>query len=229
MQRSSYKRDARVPQGGEVLYRLTNSVLIVDPDIGDSRDIGSHVDEDQRNLTETKVLQQGFFHAEGEDRHPIHPAFDHAAHRRFHPFWIMHGRGQKDFVVVLDGEILEGLNDLREKWIGNFGNDQPQDAAPARNQSSRLGVGEVAEFVHHLPHPLGKLGIDGGNMVDRSGHGGSGNLRSPRDLTDIHGDLPGNHAPTKVHLTIAVRAARGRDAKFRKRLPRLAIALRRGG
>jgi len=58
MQRTSDKRDASVPQGGEMLYSRTNSVLIVDPDIGDSSDMGSYVDEYQRDTPETKVFEQ---------------------------------------------------------------------------------------------------------------------------------------------------------------------------
>ena len=134
MRRPGNKRDARVPKCGQMLYRLTNSVLIVDPDIGDPLDIGSYVDEYQRNTSETKVFEQGFFHAEGEDCHPVHAAFDHAPYGQFHPFGIIHGRGEQDFVVILDRKIFKRLHDFREKGIGEFRNDQAKNAAPSGNQ-----------------------------------------------------------------------------------------------
>src|ERR1019366_3086512 len=76
---------------------------------------------------------------------------------------------------------------LRKKWIGDFGNDQPKNATPPRNQSPSLRIGEITKFVDHLPDPFGKLRIDGGNAINRSGYGGGGNFRSSRDFTNVHG------------------------------------------
>src|SRR5580658_3303111 len=99
----------------------------------------------------------------------------------------MHGRGQQDLVVVLHCENLEGLNDLRKERIGNFGNDQPKNTTPPRHQSPSLRIRKITELVDYLPHSFGKLRIDGGNVVNRSGYGGGGNFGSPSDLADIHG------------------------------------------
>jgi hypothetical protein len=123
MQRSSDEGDARMPERGQMLYRLPDSILIVNADVSYSRHVGSDVNEYQRNLTETKVFDQRVFHAEGQDRHPIHPALDHASHRRFHAFRVVHGGGDQYLVVVFDRLILEGLYDLREKRVGNLRDD----------------------------------------------------------------------------------------------------------
>src|ERR1700683_5254637 len=186
MQWASNKGDARVPEGSEVLHCLTDSVLIVDPDIGDARDVGPHIDEYQRYPTETKVLDQHFFHPKGQDRHTIDASFDHAPDRRLHSLRVMHRRGKKDLIVIFDREVLEGLYNLREERISDFRDDQAENAAPSRHQSPSLGVGEIAELVDDLPHPLGKLGIDGGNAIDGTRYRSSGNLRSARDFTNIH-------------------------------------------
>src|ERR1700691_1668967 len=114
-----------------MLYRLTDSMLIVDPYVGDSRDIGPDINEDQWNLTEPKVLDQRFFHTKRQDRHTIHPAFDHAPDRRFHPFWVMHGGGHQDLVVVLDRKIFERLHNFREERVGDLRDDQTKETTPS--------------------------------------------------------------------------------------------------
>jgi hypothetical protein len=201
-----------------MLYCLPDSILIVDADVGDSRNVGSHVNEYLGNLTKTKVFDERVFHAKGEDRHPIHPALDHATHRRFHALGIVHGGGEQYLVVVFNGLILEGLYDLREKWVGNLRDNQAKQTTPSRNQRTRLCIGIVPKLVHHLPYSLGKLRIDRRNTVNRSGYGGGRNFRSPRDLTDVHGWLETNflrlasyHAPQAHHIFAA---------NPRKRLPR---------
>src|SRR5579863_6203843 len=183
-----------------MLNGLANPVLIVDPDVGDSPDIRANVDEYQRNLTVTKVFDQGFFHAKREDRYPVHAAFDHAPHRRLHALRVMHCRGEQDLVVVFDREILERLYDLGKKWIGELRDDQAKNAASSENQGARLSVGVVTEFVDHLPHPLGELRIDRRHTVDGSGYGGGGDFRFASDLTNIHGLLRQENSMTAAIL-----------------------------
>src|ERR1039458_2539931 len=127
-----------------MLYSLPDSVLIVDPDVGYSSYIRPYIYENQRNLAVAKVFEQAFFHAKRQDRHPIHALalakvfeqaffhakrqdrhpihapFDHAPNRQFHPFWVVHGRGDQDLVVIFNREIFKGLDDLWEEWIGEF-------------------------------------------------------------------------------------------------------------
>ena len=78
----------------------------------------------------------------------------------------MHRGSQKNFVVVLNREILKRLNDLREKGIRDFGNNQAEDAAFPRNQRPRLRVRVISKFVHYFPNPLSELSVYRRNMIN---------------------------------------------------------------
>src|SRR6202795_3635883 len=88
--------------------------------------------------------------------------------------------------MVLDGNPLENLYDFREKGIGDFGKDEAKNAASPRNQCSSLRIRIITKLLDHLPNPLGKLRIDGGDMIDGPRHSGGGYLGTPGDCTDIH-------------------------------------------
>ncbi len=67
---------------------------------------------------------------------------------------------------MLDREILERLNDLREERIRNFGNYETEDAAFPRNQRPRLRVRVISKFVHYFPNPFSELSVDRRNMIN---------------------------------------------------------------
>lgn len=186
MQRPSNKGNTRVAEGGQVLYRLADPVLIFDANVGNARRIRSHIHKDERYFAEAQMFQQRFFHSEGQNRHSVHPALNHAPHRRLHSLGVVHGGREQDFVVILDRKIFEGLNDFREKRIGDLGNNQAENAAPSRNQGAGLSIWIIAQLIHHLPDTLDKLRVDGGNPVHDPRYSGGGNSSFPRNLTDVH-------------------------------------------
>jgi hypothetical protein len=177
---------ALVAKCREMLYRLANAVQIVNANVADMRACHSDVGEDQRHITQLQVFEQEIFHAEGHDGNAIHAAFNHAPHRGLDTFGIVPGRGQKNFVLVLNGNTLENLHDFREKGIGDFGNDKAKNAAPPRNQCSSLSIRIITKLLDYLPNALGKLGIDGGDMIDGPRDSCGGYLGTPGDFTDIH-------------------------------------------
>ena len=134
-----------------MLHRLADSVEIVDPYIAHPGPGRPDIDEDQRHLPELKVLEQHLFHAECHDSDAFHPALDHAADGAFHALWVISGRGQQDFIAVLDRNGFEDLNDLRKEGIGNFRNDETKNSAAPGNQRPRLRVRVVAEFLDYFP------------------------------------------------------------------------------
>src|ERR1700687_6156796 len=87
---------------------------------------------------------------------------------------------------MLDGNPLKNLHDFREKGIRYFRNDESKNAAPTRNQRWSLRIGIIAKLLDYLPNALGKLGIDGGNMIDGPRDSCGGYLGTPRDFTDIN-------------------------------------------
>src|SRR5215472_1596801 len=97
---AAYERDASMPKGREVLHGLSNPLEVIDADVDDSLGIRSNVDNDPRDL------------AQAQNGGSIDAAFNHWPHRRFNTCGIMHGRSEQDLVGVLDGEVLEGLNNF---------------------------------------------------------------------------------------------------------------------
>ena len=70
---------------------------------------------------------------------------------------------------MLDRNGFEDLNDLRKEGVGNFRNDKTENPAAPRNQSPRLRIRIVAQFLDDAPDALGQRRIDGGNPVDGAG------------------------------------------------------------
>src|SRR5260370_34593681 len=71
-------------QGGQVLYRLTNSMEIIDSNIADTRARRTNVYEYQRNVAKFKVVEERFLHAERHNRYAFDPVLEHAPYRGLH-------------------------------------------------------------------------------------------------------------------------------------------------
>ena len=56
--------------------------------------------------------------------------------------------------MVSNGDGLEDLHDFRKEWIGQFGDNQPEYSAAARDQGARLRIGVVAQFFNDFPNSL---------------------------------------------------------------------------
>ena len=87
-------------------------------------------------------------------------------------FGIISGGSQQNFVVVLDCDGFEDLNNFRKEGIGNFRNDETKNPAAPGNQGPRLSIRIVAQFFDYAPNALGQGGIDGGDAVNGAGDGG---------------------------------------------------------
>ena len=70
---------------------------------------------------------------EREDCDTVYPAFDHAANRSLHAFGIVCGRSEKDFIIVLDRDVLEGLDNLWEERVGDVRNNQSENSGSPRD------------------------------------------------------------------------------------------------
>src|SRR5689334_5270711 len=123
-----------MPESCEVLHGLANAILVVDRNVADARKLRSHVNKHKRNLAVVQIFDERIFHPEGKDSYAIYASLNHAAHREFHSLGVVDRGGQKDFIIMLDGEVFERLDYFGEKGIGDFRNDQPKDATTAGNQ-----------------------------------------------------------------------------------------------
>src|SRR5690348_16678518 len=119
-----------------MLHGLPNSIFVINGDIADPRKLGPDVYKHERNFAVMKIVDERIFHAESEDCDAIYPPLDHAAHGELHALRIIDRGRQKDFVVMLDGEVLEGLDYFGKEWICNFRDNQSKNAAPAGDQGA---------------------------------------------------------------------------------------------
>ena len=133
-----------------------------------------------------KLIEQGFFDAEGHDRDAFDFALEHAANAVRHSLGVVVGGADKDLVAVFDGNIFKPLDQLGEERVGDFGDDEAEELAAAGDQGASLSVGEVVEFVDDLPYALGYFGVDGGDVIDGAGDGRDGDIRGAGDGADVH-------------------------------------------
>ena len=184
--RSADEGDVSVSQRGEMLHALADAVVVVHFEQADAWALRPYVDEDQGNFAFGELIEQGLFDAEGHDGYAFDLALQHAANAVGHAFGIVVGGADEDLVAVFDGDIFKSLDQLGEERIGDFGDDKAEELAAARDQGAGLGVGEVVEFVDHLPDALGDLGVDGGDVVDGAGDGRDGDIGCAGDGADVH-------------------------------------------
>jgi len=144
-----------------------NPVQVVDPDVDDARCVWSHIHEHQWDFAETKMVEQGIFHAKGENRKLHRRGVRSCAARKIpcasDRVWLKSAGCRNYF----DRKIFKGLNNLREKGIGDFRYDEAKNATSPGNQSASLRVWVISELFYDLPSTFGQLRIDGRDTIDR--------------------------------------------------------------
>jgi hypothetical protein len=61
------------------------------------------------------------------------------------------GGADKDLVAVGDGDVFKSLDEFGEEGVGDFGDDEAEELTATGDEGAGLDVGEVVEFVDHLP------------------------------------------------------------------------------
>src|SRR5579863_2873105 len=103
-----------------MLNRLTDAVQVVDTNVADPGTRRTNIDKYQGHLAKFEVLQQHLFHAERHDGNAFDSAFDHPPDRCLHMCRIISGRGEHDFVMMLNCNALKYLDNLGKEWIGDL-------------------------------------------------------------------------------------------------------------
>src|ERR1022692_869654 len=122
----------------------------------------------------------------GHDSYALHLALQHPAHAYCHPRGIIVRRTDKDFVTMMNRNILKAFDQLRGKCICDIRYDQAEDPAPSGNQRARLRVRKVPQLLHCLQGALGGLGVNHGRVVDCMRYSGSRDSGAPCNLLDLH-------------------------------------------
>src|SRR5690242_8854230 len=166
--------------------RLANAFVVVDAyrvDLGKSR---STIHNDQRHGVGRKFFEHRGLASEHHHGHAINLALQHTAHRHGDAGWVVGRRGEQDFVTVLDGELLEALDKLGKKRVGNLRDHEADDVAAAGHKRARLRIGLVVELAYRAPDALGHLAVNAALLVGDAGDGGDGDTGPARDVADIH-------------------------------------------
>jgi len=111
------KRNAAVPQCCEMLHSLADSILVIDADTPDARNLRCAIEKHNWKAVNGKVLYDRFLDAKREGRYSINAALNHPTYDQFHAAPIVGSRTEQDFVTVLDSKTLEGLHDLCKEGI----------------------------------------------------------------------------------------------------------------
>ena len=110
--------------------------------------------QDDGDITIHQLVKDALFFAESHDGDAVDFALDHATHATGKNSGIAVGRADQDLVAVSDGDLLEALDEFWKEWIGNVFDDDPEQAAAARDQGAGVGIGKIIELFNGLPYPL---------------------------------------------------------------------------
>src|SRR5580698_8107704 len=69
---AGYESDMAVAERRQMLYRLPDSVVVIDFENADTRTVGTNIDEDQWNLALGQLIEKRFFDTEGHDCDALH-------------------------------------------------------------------------------------------------------------------------------------------------------------
>ena len=176
---------ARVAKGYQMLDGLTDSLLVIDLEDADARAVGTDIDENERNLAFGQLVEKRLLDAEGHHGHALDFALDHSPDAVVHALGVVVGGAHEDFVAVLDGDIFKALNQFGKEGIGDFGDEQAEEAAAAGDEGAGLGVGDVVELANHLPDALCHFSVDGAYTVHGARDGGDGDIGQAGDGANV--------------------------------------------
>jgi hypothetical protein len=74
------------------------------------------------------------------------------------------GSCHQHFLIVLDKDLFEALDEFREKWIGYIGNDETVGAAPAIFERRSVAIGKELKLVDDAANAVSR----GGSYLARS-------------------------------------------------------------
>ena len=129
--RTGEEADFAVPYGDEMVNRCADTGAVVEED-GAGCGLGEfEFCEDDRDVVEGKLIENGFFFTEGEHGDAVDFALEHAADTVGEDGGITVGGADKDLVAIGNGDLFEALDQFGEEGIGNVFDDYAEEAAAA--------------------------------------------------------------------------------------------------
>src|ERR1022692_1599322 len=138
---------------------LVHSHSVIDHNFADAFAGNACVEKHHGHIPVGKLIQQVLVHLGGHDGHALHFALQHAAYAQRHTRGIVVRGAHQNLVAILNGDVLEAFDELREERTCDVRYDQPEDAAASGHQRARLRVGVVAQLLDDFPDPLSGLRV----------------------------------------------------------------------
>jgi len=129
LMRPGQKSDFAVAKLHEVMDGSANSRRVVEQDGAGLGIVQSEFGQDHGNVPMGQLVEHRLFFTEGQNRHALHLAFQHAAYAGGQDRRIAVGGTDQDLVAVGHGDFFEVLDELGEEGIGNVFNNDAKNAA----------------------------------------------------------------------------------------------------
>jgi hypothetical protein len=135
----------------EVAHGLPDPLQVVNPDADGPSKLLAGVGNHERDVFELQSLDQLLLYTKSQNCYAINPPLHHPANDEFCSSGIETDGAQQDFVFLLHGNLLEGLDNFGKEWVGDLLNDETKDPTTAENQGSCLRIWVVMKLIHYVP------------------------------------------------------------------------------
>ena len=146
------------------------------------------VEQHDRHLDPGEVLLVQRANSRGRDDHAVDALGAQHLHGGDFPLRLGARAGQDNGVPVLESRALDTLHHLRDKWIGDRGDDHPDRQRAPHHQAARAGVRRVAHLPSQALDPRPGFRVDDRTVAQR-----------PRDGRMRHAGHPGNILDRGLH------------------------------
>jgi len=185
-ERAADESDLPMPVIDQVLHSGGDACRIVYADAADPRAGRARIQEDERDMAAAEHLDQAIIHLRRHDRDAIDLALQHAPDAGLHTRGIVVGVGDEHLLLVLNGDVLKGLDDLGKEGIGDIGDDEAVEAGATGAEGARIGVRVKTKRVDGTANALGSSWTDVRGSVNGAGDGGGGDPGFSSDSRNVH-------------------------------------------
>src|SRR5215831_5194280 len=182
-----YESHTAMAQGAEIADGFLDSFAVVYADVGDIFLRRSDVVECSRDTAACDRLDQMLFHFRNDDRQARYTKTNHELHAGEELFRTVVSIRDNDFEATGVSVGFQRAIDVQEKRILHVGNDDPQNAALASSERTRVQVWMVVELFGSLQHARARRGFDNFKVVEDARNRGRGDSRFLGDSIKIHG------------------------------------------
>ena len=137
-----------------MFHHSTDPHRVIDKDVADPFRHHAGIQKDDWNLTAVQPVDQVRIHLRSHDGHAIHFAFQHPLHAEFGALGTVARVRDNHVLPVRNCNVFKALYQVREKWIGDVGDDQAKKPASSGAESAGICIGVVIQVGDGKPNPF---------------------------------------------------------------------------